>query len=202
MGVGQHVTIDQLHRDWVLTHEMVHFAFPSVSEEHHWMEEGSATYVEPIARALVGNLTPEQVWHDMVRDMHQGLPEPGDGGLDNTHTWGRTYWGGALFCLLADLGIRKATKNALGLQDALRSVNRAGGNIATDWPLEKAFGIGDKATGTTTLMDLYGQMRDKPHDVNLPELWAQLGVRRNGDAVTFDSSAPLASAREAIMRGS
>jgi len=22
-----------------------------------------------------------------------------DRGLDHTHTWGRTYWGGALFCL-------------------------------------------------------------------------------------------------------
>jgi len=202
IAVGQHVTLDQLHRDWVLTHEMVHFAFPSVDERHHGIEEGSATYVEPIARVLVGNLTPEQVLHDMVRDMHQGLPEPGDRGLDNTHTWGRTYWGGALFCLLADIGIRKATKNARGLQDALRAVNRAGGNIESEWPLERAFEIGDKATGVTPLMDLYRQMKDAPYDVDLPALWEQLGVRRNGDAITFNQSAPLAATREAIMRGS
>ena len=181
---------------------MVHFAFPSLEERHHWMEEGSATYVEPIARALVGNLTAEQVWHDMVRDMHQGLAEPGDRGLDNTHTWGRTYWGGALFCLLADIGIRKATRNAQGLQDALRAINRAGGNIAVEWPIERAFQIGDKATGTTTLMDLYRQMRDTPVDVDLPALWGQLGVRLTSDSVVFDPTAPLAATREAIMRGS
>ena len=115
---------------------------------------------------------------------------------------GRTYWGGALFCLLADIGIRKATKNTRGLQDALRAVNRAGGNIESDWPLEQALEIGDNATGVTVLMDLYRQMKDAPGGVNLPELWEQLGVRRDGDAVTFSESAPLAAARRAIMRGS
>ncbi len=199
IAVGQHATVDQLRDDWVLTHEMVHFAFPSVDENHHWIEEGSATYVEPIARALVANLTAEQVWHDMVRDMHQGLPEPGDRGLDNTHTWGRTYWGGALFCLLADIGIRKATKNVRGLQDAFRAINRAGGNIESEWPLERAFELGDKATGVTTLVDLYAQMRDAPYDVDLSELWSQLGVRPAGETVTFDRQAPLAATREAIM---
>ena len=39
-------------------------------------------------------------------------------GLDNTHTWGRTYWGGAMFCLLADVEIRRRTHNRRGLQDA------------------------------------------------------------------------------------
>ena len=100
--------------DWVLTHEMVHLAFPSVPEEHHWIEEGSATYIEPIARARAGDLTPEKVWGDLVDGLPQGLPQPGDRGLDFTPTWGRTYWGGALFCLLADIEIRKRTANQEG----------------------------------------------------------------------------------------
>ena len=44
--------------------------------------------------------------------MPKGLPQAGDQGLDNTGTWGREYWGGAMFCLLADIEIRKATKIA------------------------------------------------------------------------------------------
>ena len=107
--VGQHVTLADLDDDWVLAHEMIHFGFPSVEERHHWIEEGIATYVEPIARAQVGRLTPERVWREMVDGMPQGLPATGDQGLDNTHTWGRTYWGSALFCLLADIEIRKQT---------------------------------------------------------------------------------------------
>jgi hypothetical protein len=33
-----------------MTHEFVRTAFPDVADEHHWTEEGIATYVEPIAR--------------------------------------------------------------------------------------------------------------------------------------------------------
>lgn len=198
LTVAQHVTAQDLGRDWVLTHEMVHYGFPSMGREHHWIEEGSATYIEPIARAAVGNLTVTQVWGDMVRYMPQGLPAQGDEGLDRTHTWGRTYWGGALFCLLADVDIRQQSHNRKGLVDALRAVNRAGGNIENDWTLERALRIGDKATGTKALMALYGRMAATPMPVDLPDLWKRLGVRLEAGQVTFDNDAPLAQVRAAI----
>jgi hypothetical protein len=69
--------------------------------------------------------------------MRQGLPEVGDRGLDLTHTWGRTYWGGALFCLAADVEIRRRTGNTMGLQDALRAINKAGGTIESEWRLSE-----------------------------------------------------------------
>ena len=198
LTVAQHITAEELGNDWVLTHEMVHYGFPSVDREHHWIEEGSATYIEPIARAAVGNLLVTEVWGDMVRYMPRGLPAAGDEGLDRTPTWGRTYWGGALFCLLADVGIRKQSHNKKGLVDALRAINRAGGTVDQDWPLDRAFQMGDKATGTNVLMSLWGQMASKPMPVDLPDLWKQLGVHWDGDRVTFDHAAPLAHVREAI----
>jgi hypothetical protein len=198
LTVAQHVTAEDLSRDWVLTHEMVHYGFPDMDWQHHWIEEGSATYIEPIARAAVGNLSVTQVWGDMVRFMPQGLPNEGDQGLDGTRAWGRTYWGGALFCLLADVRTRQESHNRKGLVDALRAVNRAGGNIESDWPLERAFKVGDKATGTNVLMSLYGQMGAKPMPVDLPDLWKQLGVRLEASQVTFDNDAPLAKVRAAI----
>jgi hypothetical protein len=196
--VGQHVTQADLDDDWVLTHEMIHFGFPSVEERHHWIEEGIATYVEPIARAQVGRLTAERVWREMVDRMPQGLPVPGDQGLDNTHTWGRTYWGGALFCLLADIEIRKQTGNAQGLRDALRAINRAGGTIEADWRLERVIEVGDKATNGKVLVELYSQMASKPVSVDLLDLWTQLGVVRADRGVTFDNRAALASIRASI----
>jgi hypothetical protein len=196
--VGQHVTQADLDDDWVLTHEMIHFGFPSVEERHHWIEEGIATYVEPIARAQVGRLTAERVWREMVDGMPQGLPAAGDQGLDNTHTWGRTYWGGAMFCLLADTEIRKQTGNAKGLQDALRAINRAGGTIEADWPLERVIEVGDKATHGKVLVELYSQMGSKPVPVDLLDLWKQLGVVPGDHGVTFDNRAALASIRASI----
>lgn len=53
ISVGGRTTAADLDRDWMLTHEMVHFAFPSASRRHHWIEEGTATYVEPIARVRI-----------------------------------------------------------------------------------------------------------------------------------------------------
>jgi hypothetical protein len=72
--VGNETSPSEFASDWMLTHEMVHLAFPSMDEKHHWIEEGIATYVEPIARIQAGNLTVEQMWLDLVRDMPQGLP--------------------------------------------------------------------------------------------------------------------------------
>lgn len=199
IAVGQHTTVADLKDDWVMTHEMVHYGFPSVEDRHHWMEEGSATYVEPIARARIGQLTPQRVWGDMIRDMPQGLPRSSDQGLNNTHTWGRTYWGGAIFCLLADVGIRKHSGNKQGLEDALRAINQAGGTIEVDWPLTRALEIGDNATGGTVLADLYRNLGSKPVAVDLADLWNQLGVSRNGSEVTFNDRAPLAAIRSAIL---
>jgi len=90
---------------------MTHFAFPSVAENHHWIEEGISTYVEPIARVQAKHLDANEMWFELVRDLPQVLPGRGDRGLDHTHTWGRTYWGGALYCLLADVQIRRETHN-------------------------------------------------------------------------------------------
>jgi hypothetical protein len=198
ISVGRQTTSADLEEDWMLTHEMVHFAFPDLADRHHWMEEGLATYVEPVARVQAGSLAAPRIWRDMLRDMPQGLPEEGDRGLDRTHSWGRTYWGGALFCLMADVGIRRNTANAKGLQDALRAINRAGGSIQAAWPIERALEIGDRATSGHLLMEQYQQWRDAPVAVDLPDLWRQLGVHRESGAVVFDDHAPLAAVRRAI----
>ncbi len=199
VAVGRSTSVAHFRGDWLMTHEMVHLAFPGVAEEHHWIEEGIATYVEPIARVQIGNLRAAQVWSDLVRDMPQGLPEAGDRGLDFTPTWGRTYWGGALFCLLADVEIRRRTANAKGLQDALRGILEAGGTISSDWELERALKTADAATGVPVLQELYSTMRAEPHPVNLDELWEKLGIERRDGKVSLSDDAPLASVRKAIM---
>ena len=63
--IGQHTTQEDLNDDWMMTHELDHLAFPSLPDDQHWMEEGLATYVEPIARVQAGELKPQQIWRDM-----------------------------------------------------------------------------------------------------------------------------------------
>src|SRR6266853_1540138 len=160
--VGNETSPAEFASDWMLTHEMVHLAFPSVDERHHWIEEGIATYVEPIARIHAGHLKVEQMWFDLVRDMPQGLPEVGDRGLDRTHTWGRTYWGGSLLWFLADLRIREQTQNRKSLDDAMRAVLDAGGDGSTEWSVDKVTGLCDQATQTQVVSKLYAEMASTP----------------------------------------
>jgi hypothetical protein len=199
MQVGEHTRQQDLTDDWTMTHELVHTAFPSVAEDHHWIEEGIAVYVEPVARVQLGTLTQAKVWGDVARDMPKGEPETGSAGLDSTHSWASTYWGGALFCLEADVRIRAQTGNRKGLQDALRGIVAGGGTIDKDWPLEKALAMGDAATGTTVLRDLYKQMGQARMQVDLDALWSELGVQVQGGQVTLNGRASKAAIREAIM---
>jgi hypothetical protein len=198
MMLGQAAREDDLRRDWVMVHEMVHTALPDMEERYNWLSEGLAVYVEPIARVQAGDLTAEEIWLAMMRDMPKGLPQAGDQGLDNTDTWGRKYWGGAMFCLMADIEIRKATGNRLGLQDAMRGVLAAGGSHEVDWSIERILATADKAVGVNVLTHLHNEWGRKPVAPDLDRLWRDLGLRNKDGSVEFDSAAPLAAIRAAI----
>ena len=198
--VGHDVTAEELMNDWVLVHEMTHLALPDTGEIHSWLSEGLAVYIEGIARVQAGNRTQSDVWSEELKSMPRGLPQPGDRGLDHTHTWGRTYWGGAMFCLLADVEIHRRTQNRFGLQDAVRAIDSKSGGLTVDWPIEQVLQTGDAATGTSVLQDLYAQMKDTPVTPDLMGLWRKLGVEPDGDSVRLTDDAPLASIRLSIMQ--
>ncbi len=197
--VGREVTEPQLLDDWVLVHEMTHLALPDIGDEQSWLSEGLAVYIEGISREQAGNRTQQDIFAEQLRQMPRGMPQAGDRGLDHTHTWGRTYWGGAMFCFLADVEIHRRTANRFGLQDAMRAVARASGGLSADWPVSRVLATADAATGTTVLEDLYAQMKDRPVTPDLQDLWAQLGVIAAGSTVTLRDDAPLAGIRTAIM---
>jgi len=195
--IGRAVSQAQLAHDWVMTHEMVHVAFPNTGDDHPWIQEGVATYVEPLARSFVGTTSTRAVWGDLVEGLPNGMPPAGDLGLDHSDSWGRTYWGGALFYAQADVRIRRQTSNRLGLVDALRGILAAGGNNEVEWSPARAFAVGDEAVGLKVLEELWAEMGPKPMAPDLDLFWKRLGVPSERDA-PFDDAAPEASIRKAI----
>lgn len=193
--LGRDTTEVQFIDDWVLVHEMVHVAIPRIPRSQNWLHEGIATYVESVARGRVGLVAPATVWRGWASEMPQGQPKAGDSGLDHTPTWGRTYWGGAMFCLLADVELLKRSAQRLGLQHALQGVLAAGGHYGVEWSVERILTTADAAVGQTVLTDLYRRMKDSPEPVDLDGLWRRLGVA--GGALNDD--APLAKVRRAIL---
>lgn len=195
--VGTDITKDALTKDWQLPHEMFHLAFPNVQKDT-WLSEGMAVYVEPIARVQAGDLKAEEIWSEFAKMMPTGLPKPGDKPIGEAEARERVYWGGAMFWLTAELEIRKRTQNRLGVQAALRGVLRSGGTIEEVWSSEKALGVADQATGQPLLVELYRQWMQEPQSPDLDKIWSDLGIKIEGDKVSFDDSAPLAKVRKAI----
>jgi hypothetical protein len=200
VDVGRDASPLRLADDWVLVHEMVHLALPEIGRRHDWLAEGLAVYVEGVARAQAGNRAIADVWAEDRRSMPQGLPRAGEGGMDQTPTWARKYWGGALYCLEADVQIRERTANRLGLQAALRAILEATGGYAAEREIADVLHIGDAATGTRVLEDLYDQEKATPVIAQLDALWRDLGVPQNPLTEPFDDHAPLAAIRIAITR--
>lgn len=198
--VGQNAKPDTLRRDWVLNHELVHLAMPALPLHQRWFEEGVATYIEPAVRAEAGLSTVEDAWDRLQNGMRHGLPRAGDEGLDHTDTWGRRYWGGALFCLEADLALRRETKNKLGLRDALRAIRETHGGITERNELSTLLRAADEKLGVKVLGPLYDRWAHGPVMVDLDRTWTYLGVVKSGDSVSLRADAEGAAFRQGIIR--
>jgi hypothetical protein len=198
--IGEEINPAMLRKDWILVHEMVHLAMADVAQSHRWLLEGLATYVESIARAQRGHLTEEFVWNGFLQRMPQGLPQNGDKGLDQTPTWGRTYWGGAIFCLLADIEIRKKTNNQFSLRDALRGILKDGYSMKSSSSPMQIFQSGDNATGVPVLVPLYEKMKADPYPVDLEALWKSLGVDMHENQILYNDDAPMAHIRKLLFK--
>jgi predicted metalloprotease with PDZ domain len=199
--VGRGASREAFERDWVLTHEMTHLGFPNVPRAQHWMEEGLATYVEPIARARAGLLPVADAWKGLAQGLPNGLPRAGEDGFDRNARWGTVYWGGALFWFLADLEIRERTGGRRSVEDAIRAVRSEGGTIEVRWPVERLLQSADRATGTDVLSSLYarfGRAAAGYGQADLDALWKGLGVAVESGTLRFDDGAPRASVRRAI----
>jgi hypothetical protein len=196
--LGRDSSAAALAADWVLVHEMIHLALPEVGESHAWLSEGLATYVEGMARVAAGNLSAAALWQEYVESMPKGEPGPGDAGLDHTHSWARTYWGGALYCLDADVAIRAATGNRRGLRDALRAILEASGGMRVEWPIARVLATGDAATGTDVLERLYRERGERPVATDLAALWTRLGVSESGGRVELSGEGPAAELRRSL----
>jgi hypothetical protein len=200
VDIGRDTLLQELADDWVLVHEMFHLGFPDLDDDYLYLEEGLSTYLEPIARTRAGLLPASETWRSYLEGLPKGMPRPGDKGLDVTHSWGNTYWGGCRFWLLADLEIRERTHNEKSLDDAIRAMVDQGGTGQEHWALEKMIEVGDAATGTKVLRELHGKMGGRPVATDLDALWKKLGVRAVGDEIVLDDDAPRAALRKAIAK--
>jgi hypothetical protein len=182
-------------REWVLHHELIHASFPSLPDDDLWLEEGLATYLEPLLRVRAGQLDAKEMWHDFGSDLPQGSPRAGEKGLAGTTVWHRLYWQGAVFWLDAELTIDRRTHGQRSLRDALCSYARAL-DAPGDWTAERAFAVMDAALGEPILLELYRKASARGIDRDPRVLLSELGVELlPGRDVRFAPDAPAAGLR-------
>lgn len=197
--IGALARAPDLYADWILVHELFHLGFPSFSGEGKWLDEGLATYFEPIIRARAGWHSPHAVWSEFERDMSQGLTAVEATGVEKATSFQGIYWGGAILALMADVRTRQRTAGAVGLEDGLRAVLAAGGNASRLWKLDRAIDVIDARLGEPTLRKLADAHSFAGKPVDLPRLWTELGVRKQAGEVVFDEAAALAGVRQTII---
>jgi hypothetical protein len=199
--VGTKAEPADLYQDWTLIHELLHLGSPYVRDTGAWLNEGIATFYEPIMRMRAGWKTREEVWQEWIEWMPNGLRAMGEVGLEDAQGSG-IYWGGALFLLLAEIEVRQRTNLALGIEDCLRDIRDAGGTTDARWSSFDFIRLCDATFGGVTVSNLMINHLGPGTPPDLDALWAELGVSMEDEgAIRFDDSAPLAAVRDAILSG-
>jgi len=110
-----------------------------LAEDHHWIEEGSATYMSRSRGLGAGDLTPEKVWGDLV-DGCRRVCRPREIAASISRRHGVEPTGVERFFACWPTSRFETHRKSQGLEDALRAVLAAGGQIETEWPLTKHCG--------------------------------------------------------------
>jgi hypothetical protein len=203
LWVGSEAGGAALRDDWVLVHELFHIGVPSFNREGKWFDEGLATYFEPIIRVRAGLYDVESAWRDFALEMPRALGAFTRDGLEHVRNYTGLYWGGALYCLSADVAARSESRGRIGLEDGVRRVLSSGGHAWEVWPLDKTLRTADSAFQQPLLGPLAARYANAPAPFDLEALFRALGVERKAGGVVLSDAAPLAWVRRAIFeRGS
>ncbi|MCP5367891.1 MAG: hypothetical protein H6906_10295 [Hyphomicrobiales bacterium] len=197
--VGALADAAALADDWVFIHELIHVGTP-FARGGMWFMEGQATYFEPLIRVRWRRQTEAQMWHEFVTNMPRSARLIEATGLASSGFRGM-YYGGAILMLLADVEVRRASRGQRGLEDCFRGLQRVDGNAARRTTLAALVAACDRELGAPVMKAVVDRYGYAANPVDLDGLWQQLGVVRDGDAVTLDDGAPWAWVRRALVKG-
>jgi hypothetical protein len=198
--LGSKANRSVLEHDWVLVHELFHLGVPSFAGEGKWLDEGLATYYEPLIRTRAGWRSERALWGELASGLPRGLQAMEIDGLENARDGSGIYWGGAMLALLADVQARRRSDGRLGLEDGLRAVLAKGGNATTVWSVDDIVQAVDERLGEPVLRPLVQAHRESGQPANLDGTLRELGVGWGPRGPWLDDAATLQHIRRAIVR--
>lgn len=199
--VGKEATSNELYNDWVLVHEFLHLGSPLMRDTGPWLNEGIATFYEPVLRARAGWKSEDEIWREWISQMPRGVNAMTESGLENAGRGG-IYWGGAIFVLMAEIHALQTSGGKIGFSDCLRDVLADGADATVKWQTRKLLGRCDAMLGTPTLVPLADRFVAQGSAMTLSQIWDLLGVALTEDGqIRYDDKAELAWLRPLIIWG-
>jgi M61 glycyl aminopeptidase len=191
--------------DWIAVHELSHLMHPYLGDRGSWLAEGLATYYQNILRARAGLLTPAQAWDRMrggfadasAKPYHETLEEAAEN-MHRSHGFDRIYWSGAAYWLTVDRDLRRASGGKLSMELALSRFRDCCLPAYRGWRPEEFVAKLDALLGVKTFSQRYREFADMREFPDWKKLYAELGIRIDGEHLAFDAAAADAAAREAI----
>jgi hypothetical protein len=194
-------------RDWVAVHEMSHLFHPYLGDRGSWLAEGLATYYQNVLRARAGLLTPADAWEQIDAGFARGRSatsanddtlERAAAGVEGHSNFMRIYWSGTAYWLEADLELRRASGNALSVDEALKRFDACCLPDYRGWRPEAFVAKLDALVGGDVFRRTFDTFRARRDFPDLKRVYRALGISRAGETLAFDDAAPDASIRRAI----
>ena len=193
--------------DWVAVHELSHLFHPYLGDRGAWLAEGLATYYQNVLRARAGVLTPEQAWEQLDDGFTRGRHEThGDSTLAAAsmqmaehHDFQRIYWSGTAYWLSVDVALRRASKNRLSIDEALRRFDVCCLPSSRRWAPDEFVAKLDALIGSDVFSKRFRQYRTLRDFPDLAQPYRNLGIHHKGSAIDFDENTSASDVRHAIM---
>lgn len=111
--VGRFISERDLMNDWTAFHEFIHLGIPHLPRADSWLDEGLATYYEPILRVRAGLLSARTAFERLHDGFQRGrgsqtgrTVRAESAAMFNTYAFWAVYWSGAAIAMITDVELR------------------------------------------------------------------------------------------------
>jgi len=200
-------SLEELNRNWVLTHELSHFVHPYLTGADAWLSEGIASYYQNVLNARSDSLDVESAWKKLHAGFKRGIAQVNrvDTLARDTRSmlrqrqYIRVYWSGAAIALISDVQYHDRSDGATSLDAMLAEFSTCCLPSRRRWRALELMTKLDDIAGYEVMVPLHRRFVEQPMFPDLENLYERLGLQERSRRLEFDHGAAARQGRKNIM---
>jgi predicted metalloprotease with PDZ domain len=188
--------IQEFKDDWTAAHELSHMLVPYIDRDELWLSEGIASYYQNVARGKAGMISRETAWDKLLAGFGRGTRAARTESLSNSAGIMQMYWGGAAIYLMADIALRKRSKNKQTLGTVLQQFNQCCRPSARSWSGKRLMKKFDELSQSNIFTNLYNEQAKQRRFPDVLPVLKEIGF----DSLKRNKARRLSYGATAIMR--